>query len=157
MPSALDLLDNIEPAAIVETVNIRGTEFPVRGMSIREWAAILKRFPSLDDDAPDTPAPLGRRVDSIMDNLEIATAVIAIGFGQPGDKEIEAKIEAKFSNEERQTLFDAVIRLTRGDAGPLPAAAERPNPEPENPGKAAALASSSSSTSSSAADTTAPM
>lgn len=168
MTSALDLLDNIAPAAIVEMVPIRDVAFPVRGMSLREWIAVLKRFPGLDaePEARGAGDPLNsyieagemaRRADAIVENQDMAVAVIAIGFGCPGDPAVEAKIEAKFSQDEQQALFDAVIRLTRGAAGgPLAPGGVAAAAAPANPGKAAALASSSSSTSSSAAATTAP-
>lgn len=159
MTSALDLLDNLGPAAIVELVPVREVEFPVRGMTLREWATVIKRFPGLDaaaEEAASGGAPvLARRVDAVVENLDMAIAVIAIGFGCPGDAATEKKIEAKFSDDEIQALFDAVIRLTRSDPRPLAPGAV-PSAGPANPGKARGSASSSSSTSSSPATTSAP-
>jgi len=153
--NVIDLLDIIEPAAVIETVNIRGTDFQVRGVSNREYANLLRRFPMLD---PVEPAPVLPRADVIDADADLKRAVVAIGFGCPGNEEVEARIEAKFSREEMQTLSDTIFRLTNPpSAGPLAPGAAEPQPANANPGKAADGALSSSSTNSSGTDTPAPM
>jgi hypothetical protein len=153
----IDLLDIIEPGGVIESVYVSGFEVPVRGMTNREYAMLLRRFPILD---AAEPAPALPRADRLDADEDLKSAIIAIGLGFPGDEVVEAKVD-RLWREERRLLSDTILRLTNPQsAGPLERgngeARPLPSPEPENPGKAEGSASSSSSTNSSHTDTSAP-
>jgi hypothetical protein len=171
-------LDDIEPYAATELVRLQrrehrqrgGTtkiiEIEVRGISIREYAALVRRFPAVESNgnalltAPAEPTGVIDRADKLVEDLDVALAVVAIGLNSPGDKAIEGKIEAKFSEQEIKQLFEAVMTLTRPpSAGPLEGAGGEEGllPGSQSPGRAADGALSSPSTHSSTLDTSATM
>lgn len=171
MPS----IDDIEPALATGEVTIHrpggDIALEVRGFTIREWAAIVKRFPAMEpvgdalmtppEDGAEPPArSVTDRVNDILLDLSVACAVIAIGLNSPGDPEVEAKVEAKFSDLEIREIFDKVLSLSRPPAaGPLVGGANGGAPQPghaaESPGRAEDGALSSQSTRSSGLDTSA--
>lgn len=123
------LLDIAPPEARTETIDIRGTLLEVRGLRNREWAIVLNRFPQLRRrEGEEGGGKPGGTVDedSALASLDAIVPVIAAGLGKIGDRETEAQILERLSDEEQGRLFAAIMRLTLPAPGPLadaPAAA----------------------------------
>lgn len=119
------LLDIAPPEARTETIDIRGTALTVRGLRNREWAVILNRFPHLRrrEGEETQGGPLDE--ERALASLDAIPPVIAAGLGKIGDRETEAQIVERLSDEEQAKVFAAVMRLTLPDPVPL---AEAPAP-----------------------------
>lgn len=152
-------IDIIRPGAEGEPDVV--TKLQLRGFTLREWATLLVRFPSIDAEIPADGAPAdgNNRIANILENLDVARAVIAAGLDHPGDEDIEAAIEKNLTEDEIRAAFDVVMTLSRPQQRPLSGAeVESPPGRPEFPssGKAPDSISLFSSTPSSGADTSAP-
>jgi len=105
MPSLLDIAP---PEISAVEIDIRGTVLRVAGIAAIDWAMLYGRFPELrklmigeaDEDMPR------------LRFLAAQSAVIAAGTGHPGDAEIERASMKVLTFDERQQLFDEVVRLS---------------------------------------------
>lgn len=167
-------IEDLAPPGRLETVrlvrfDVEGREEivefgPLRGMTILEWTALLRRYPNAEEiaaAAAKSAASVGEKLDAVDMDALISVAVIAIGLGHPGNLEIERLIELRLDRDEMDRVRNVVTGLTKPEArrGPLPAGgAPSPTgrPAPRKAGKAPASASSSRSTRSSATGTAAP-
>lgn len=135
--------DIAPPEALAERFEIRGGSFTVRGLRNREWAQIWKRFPLLRRLAD------GEEVDKVELDLEAAEAhpaIIAAAVGRVGDRELEALILDRLSDDEMQAAFQAIMRLgSRPTTSPPPEAGELAAGQA---GEAAAAEAAASSTTS---------
>ena len=110
MPGLVDI------APLRETVEVRGTEIEVTGVSAMGFAQLLARFPDLRKmmsgvrvEAESLPTLLGEAIGP----------VIAAGTGSLGDKKAEA-VAASLSVGDQMHLLEAIFNVTfpRG-TGPL--------------------------------------
>lgn len=98
------------------TVDVQGHTLEVRGVTVREIADLLRRFPGLRDlFAGGDPA-----IQQLAGTMpELVAAVIASGLGQCGDAAHESAAE-KLPAEAQAKLFGAILRLTMpGGVGPF--------------------------------------
>lgn len=105
MPSLLDIAP---PEISAEQVEVRGVTLRVAGIPAIDWAMLYGRYPEL------RKVMLGEESDG-RDRLRFLaaqSAVIAAGTGHPGDAEIERASMAVLTFDERQQLFDQIIRLS---------------------------------------------
>lgn len=126
------LLDIAPPEARTEVIDIRGKALEVRGLRKREYVAVLHRFPSFRRPADEND------FDAAVANLDIMAPIVAAGLGKIGDRETEANLLERLSDDELEQVFNTVMRLTLPSPSPLaetPAAAgeESANQPPETP------------------------
>jgi hypothetical protein len=105
MPSLLDIAP---PEISAVEIDIRGTVLRVSGIAAIDWAVLYGRFPEL------RKLMIGEADESMprLRFLAAQSAVIAAGTGHPGDADIERASMAVLTFEERQTLFDEIVKLS---------------------------------------------
>lgn len=131
MPGILDIAP---PEIVTERFEIRGGLLEVRALRNREWAALLRRFPEMQQ----TMAAAGEPSGDLLDELDvIVPAVIAAGAGACGDERTEALIVERLTEAERAEIFGAIMRLTMPPAplagGPAPAGQDAGQAETTSP------------------------
>jgi len=116
--SFLDLV----PKARTETVTIDTEshgpqEIELAGITHRDLAALAKRFPEI-------ARVLDYEIQTVIENPDALTAVIAASMGHLGDKDIEARLSS-FPLGDIVRMGRAVVRVTFPEA-----AAPSPLPQP---------------------------
>lgn len=105
MPSLLDIAP---PEISAVEVDIRGTKLRVAGIAALEWAMLYGRFPELRRLVLGDVVEGGDRLRF----LAAQSAVIAAGTGHPGDADIERASMTVLTFDERQELFEEILRVS---------------------------------------------
>lgn len=115
------LLDIAPPDVAFEEVPIDrvGKTLRVWGLSGRDIAKLIKRFPQFRRLAQQKDAPDGEQLMEV--GVDLAPAIIALGLHSP-DKETEELVLTNLTEDEQADLINAIMRLTNpdGDKKKLP-------------------------------------
>lgn len=107
----------LDIAPLSETISVGGKQIEVSGISIKNVANLLVRYPKLLDILLQRKTLDAKELVSLVP--EATAAVIAIGVGRPSDKKFEAKAET-LAIGDQIALVSAIIKFTLpGGFGPL--------------------------------------
>jgi hypothetical protein len=108
----------LDIAPLIKTIQIRGVDLPVRGITAQGVVYLLNRFPALRMMLTGkTDAFAGMTVLSFIEAMpEVVDTVIACGMGfngtNPDDQKKAEEIAASFSLDEQVESITAIMEVT---------------------------------------------
>jgi hypothetical protein len=102
MTSLLDI------APVSVTVNVRGTDLEVKGISAKDVVNLLKRFPEIRKLLVNRTVTPEALIEFVPDAI---SAIIAAGTGAGGDKQVEERA-ATLAVAEQAKILGHVLKLT---------------------------------------------
>lgn len=118
-------LDAIAPRKIAtESLTVHdGTAIELRGLSVRDIAMLIRRFPAFatalrDSQMNGNPEELAVYLAN-EDLIDMLPAIVAAGLDEAGDARTETLVSERLEIEDQKAALDIIMNLTRAAARPL--------------------------------------